>query len=58
MALEKINTLGGCPQGEESGSSSSEGEHLRFFQASSLQELLKAPFCPHVGLEPYPCQIG
>lgn len=58
MALAKINILSGCPQGGESGSSSSGGEHLRFFKASSLQELLKAPFCPHVGLAHILVRLG
>ena len=58
MALEKINILSSCPQGGESGWSSSGGEHLHLFLASSLQELLKAPFCPHVGLAHILVRLG
>lgn len=39
MAREKIKILSGCPQGGESGSSSSGGEHLRFFCRNYLKPL-------------------
>lgn len=56
MALEKINTLSGYPQGQKSGLSS--GGVSTCISSRPLQELLKGPFCPHVGLAHILVRLG
>lgn len=56
MALEKINTLSGNPQGQESGLSSRGVSTC--ISSRPLQELLKGPFCPHVGLAHILVRLG
>lgn len=59
MAVEKINTLSGYPQGWESGlSSREEGGVSTCISSRPLQELLKGPFCPHVGLAHILVRLG
>lgn len=61
MTQEKINTLTGSPRGRGKGFEFAGVSTCNFFQASSLQELLKAPppsVGPHEGLAHIPVILG